>query len=55
MSTNQHFRVAGRMAAMAVFGGVNRFATTAASAPALFTVSELPTSPEPDDPSTAIG
>jgi hypothetical protein len=55
LSTNQHFRVAGRMAAMAVFGGVNRFATVAASAPALFTVSELPTSPEPDDPSTAIG
>ncbi|MDS0134662.1 MULTISPECIES: hypothetical protein [unclassified Amycolatopsis] len=48
-------RIAMRMAAMAVFGGINRFARSGESAAGRCPVGTLPSTAEPDEPGVPVG
>ena len=51
---DRRLRLAGRLAAIAVFSGVSRFAAAAESRPGLLGVTELPSTPEPEEPGTPV-
>jgi hypothetical protein len=51
---DRRLRLAGRLAAIAVFGGVSQFAVAAESRPGLLGVAELPSAPEPAEPGTPV-
>jgi len=54
LPTDRRLRIAERLAAMAVFSGVSRFAAAAESKPGLLGVTELPSTPEPEEPGTPV-
>jgi len=51
---DRRLRLAGRLAAIAVFSGVSRFAAAADGRPGLLGVAELPSTPEPEEPGTPV-
>ncbi len=51
---DRRLRLAGRLAAIAIFSGVSRFAAAAESRPGLLGVTELPSTPEPEEPGTPV-
>jgi hypothetical protein len=47
-------RLAGRLAAMTIFGQAERFTVEPRSLPGVLYIGDLPSDPEPDDPGTAV-